>query len=113
MATSTRSTSRTTGSTSRRSSSRTDGSTSTRRDSTSRDTTRRASTPSTDASPNRRARDVSRIKHYTFRYNLDRVSRKAGSSNLTIASNGNEGALTLSIQEARSLYNFLDRHFNA
>jgi hypothetical protein len=103
MATSTRSTSRTTGSTPRRSSNRTDGSTS----------TRRASTPSTDVSPRRRARDVSRIKHYTFRYNLDRVSRKAGSSNLTIASNGDEGALTLSIQEARSLYNFLDRHFNA
>ena len=101
MATSTRSTSR-------RASTRTEGSTARRASSSPQGTPR----TDVDTTSSRRARDVSRLKHYTFRYNLDRVSRKAGSSNLTIASNGTNTSVTLTLQEARALYNFLDGHFD-
>ena len=48
------------------------------------------------------------ITNYTFTYQRDRVSRRAGSSYLNIAPRGTGTTVTMTLQEARSLYNFLE-----
>ena len=48
------------------------------------------------------------IKYFTFTYNRDDVSHAANSNGFVIAEKGNSGSsLTMSVQEAKSLYDFL------
>lgn len=53
------------------------------------------------------------IKNYTFEYQRDQVSRQAGSSYFRLESNASNGeVIEMSLQEAKSLYNFLDNALN-
>lgn len=56
----------------------------------------------------RATRDITR---YTFEYQRDRVSRRAGSSYFRVQGEGDEG-LEMTLQEAQSLYNFLGSALN-
>lgn len=47
------------------------------------------------------------ITNYTFDYRRDRVSRRAGSSYFQIEGRNSGDTLTMSLQEAQSLYRFL------
>ena len=52
------------------------------------------------------------ITYYTFDYQRDRVSRRAGSSYFQIAGrNGVDQKVTMTLQEAQSLYRFLQGAF--
>lgn len=53
-----------------------------------------------------------KITNYTFMYQRDRVSRQAGSSGFAIASNADDSTLMMTLQEAKSLYNFLHNALN-
>jgi pyrroloquinoline quinone (PQQ) biosynthesis protein C len=48
------------------------------------------------------------LKYFTFQYNRDDVSHAANANRVVIAERGNTGtSLNLSLQEAKSLYEFL------
>lgn len=49
------------------------------------------------------------IRNYTFAYQRDDVSHKAGVSYLTIQPNDSDSPVTMTLQEAHSLYNFLTK----
>ncbi len=68
--------------------------------------TRSTATASTTGNVRRSAKRS--ITNYTFTYQRDRVSRRAGSSYLNIAPRGDGSPVTMTLQEARSLYNFLE-----
>ena len=69
--------------------------------STRRASTRTRSTPR--VSTTRR-----NLKYFTFTYNRDDVSHAANANGVVIAEKGNTGStLSLSLQEAKSLYDFL------
>lgn len=53
-----------------------------------------------------------KLTNYTFMYQRDRVSRQAGSSGLAIAANSGGETMMMTLQEARSLYNFLHNALN-
>lgn len=53
-----------------------------------------------------------KITNYTFMYQRDRVSRQAGSSGLAIADNSGGETIMMTLQEAKSLYNFLHNALN-
>lgn len=79
------------------------------RSTSTRNTTSTTSTPApTREEAVRGRREITR---YSFEYQRDRVSRKAGSSYFRVAGeNGNGVEMTL--QEAQSLYNFLGKMLN-
>lgn len=80
---------------------------STRRSTTSSRSTRRSvtGTRTRTSAP----RTVKRsLKHFTFTYNRDDVSHAANANGIVIAERGNTGTtVSLSLQEAKSLYDFL------
>ena len=48
------------------------------------------------------------LKYFTFQYNRDDVSHAANANRVVIAERGNAGtAVSMSLQEAKSLYDFL------
>jgi len=56
-------------------------------------------------------RTTHKTQNYRFEYQRDRLSRRAGSSYFNVATaDGTE--LNMSLSEARSLYNFLDKALN-
>lgn len=63
-----------------------------------------ASAPSREAVVHE-SRDITR---YTFEYQRDRVSRRAGSSYFRVEGESGEG-VEMTLQEAQSLYNFLGK----
>ena len=54
-------------------------------------------------------RAVHDISRYTFEYQRDRVSRKAGASYFRVEGLTGDEGLEMSLQEAQSLYNFLGK----
>ena len=71
----------------------------------------RGTTASTTGNQRRRAKRS--ITNYTFAYQRDDVSHKAGASYLSIAPNGDAVPVTMTLQEAHSLYNFLSKNLNS
>jgi hypothetical protein len=51
-----------------------------------------------------------RLRYYTFQYFRDDKAHEAGSNSFQIV--GEDASVRLTLQEARSLYNFLDGQFN-
>jgi hypothetical protein len=95
-------------------------------------TTRRTRTsrtsPTTDSSPARsvstgsratrtdrvrRVSDSRRLRYYTFQYNRDDVTHGRGSNSVRITDRASNGTVELTLQEARSLFNFLQDKFSA
>jgi hypothetical protein len=64
-----------------------------------------ASAPSREAVVHE-SRDITR---YTFEYQRDRVSRRAGSSYFRVEGTTSDEGLEMTLQEAQSLYNFLGK----
>jgi hypothetical protein len=65
------------------------------------------SSPSTRADT-RRATDKRTLKYFNFEYNRDDVSHARGANSVTITDRSNIGnSVSLSLQEARSLLDFL------
>jgi hypothetical protein len=55
-----------------------------------------------------RASDKRTLKYFNFQYNRDDVSHARGANSVTITDRSNVGnSVSLSLQEARSLYDFL------
>ena len=72
-----------------------------------------ASTPAPRATNTEKIYNTTRkLTNYTFMYQRDRVSRTAGSSGLAIAANSNGETMMMTLQEAKSLYNFLHNALN-
>jgi len=73
----------------------------TRKTTTRRPTTARTTRPV-------RASDKRTLKYFNFQYNRDDVSHARGANSVTITDRSNVGnSVSLSLQEARSLYDFL------
>ena len=53
-----------------------------------------------------------KLRHYTFQFSRDEVSRDRGSNNVRITHRDTESSLELTLAEARSLYNLLGEQFN-
>lgn len=70
-------------------------------------------TPVERDSSERVVRRTRSLTNYKFEYARDRVSRTAGSSYLRINSSDGDTQLEMSLQEARSLYNFLNSAINS
>jgi len=73
-------------------------------------TTRRSPTRRTAARTTRpvRAADKRTLKYYNFQYNRDDVSHARGANSVTITDRSNIGnSVSLSLQEARALYDFI------
>lgn len=80
---------------------------STRRSTTSSRSTRRSVTGTRTRTSTPRTVKRS-LKHFTFTYNRDDVSHAANANGIVIAERGNTGTtVSLSLQEAKSLYDFL------
>jgi hypothetical protein len=98
---------------------------------TTRRSSRRASSPATDSSSSssartvaatparrasssdvRRATDSRRLRYYTFQYNRDDVTHGRGSNSVRITDRASNGTVELTLQEARSLFNFLQDKFD-
>ncbi len=97
-----------------RSTNKKNSSSSTRRN-TVRRSTRSASTsssPSVGTGDRRRESSSRRLRYYTFQYNRDDVTRGRGSNSVRITDRSSNGSLELTLQEARSLYNFLQTQFD-
>ena len=73
-----------------------------------RETSRQES--NTVADPSNVENRTHRITNYTFNYHRNRTARKAGSTGFSIDSSG--GSVNMTLQEARSLYNFLNSVLN-
>jgi hypothetical protein len=79
----------------------------TRKTSTRRTTTARTTRPT-------RASDKRTLKYFNFQYNRDDVSHTRGANSVTITDRSNSGdVVSLSLQEARSLYDFLGNHLRS
>jgi hypothetical protein len=101
-----------------RSNSRSTRTTRTARSSTPR-TTRSTRTVSSSAVPTartetRRATDRRTLKYFNFQYNRDDVSHARGANSVTITDRSSSGdTISLSLQEARSLFDFLSNHIRS
>lgn len=93
-------------------SNRTNSSNTTR--STARRSTRRNSSPAPTAGTGDRRREASsrELRYYTFQYNRDDKAHGKGSNSVRITDRASNGSLELTLQEARSLYNFLQTQFD-
>ena len=86
--------------------------------STTRSTTRRSTRPVSSSTPTigtgdrRRATSSRRLRYYTFQYNRDDVTHGRGSNSVRITDRSYNGSVELTLQEARSLYNFLQNQFD-
>lgn len=70
-------------------------------------TTRAVKTPRA-VPATRRATDKRTLKYFNFEFNRDEVSHARGANSVTITDRSNIGnSISLSLQEARSLYDFL------
>lgn len=60
------------------------------------------------ATPEEMVHAARSIKNYTFEYQRDRISHRAGSCYFRLETNSGDGQpIEMSLQEAQSLYNFL------
>lgn len=66
-------------------------------------------------SPSRtpRAAASRKLRHFTFQFNRDEVSRDRGSNNVRITDRNSNSSIELTLAEARSLYNLLSDQFNS
>jgi pyrroloquinoline quinone (PQQ) biosynthesis protein C len=97
-----------------RSNSRSTRTTRTARSSTPRTTrSTRTVSPKTNTET-RRATDRRTLKYFNFQYNRDDVSHARGANSVTITDRSSSGdTISLSLQEARSLYDFLANHIRS
>ena len=78
-----------------------------------RNTTRTSTTrtPAPTPTPTGVVMETRSISNYNFEYRRDRVSRRAGSSYFNLVEK-NGATINMSLAEAKSLYNFLDKALN-
>ena len=74
---------------------------------TSRNQNRQASRPTAGTGDRRRESSTRSLRYYTFQYNRDDIARGRGSNRVRITDRTSNGSVELTLQEARSLYNFL------
>ena len=77
---------------------------------TSQSSTRRVAQAT--STPETRVEKSRSITNYTFDYRRDRVSRRAGSSYFQIEGTNSGESVTMTLQEAQSLYRFLHNALN-
>ena len=70
------------------------------------------SSTATSTSTARRESMRRNLKYFRFAYQRDDVSREAGASYVAITDRNSNTPITMSLQEARSLYNFLSTALN-
>jgi hypothetical protein len=65
-------------------------------------------------SPSRtpRASASRKLRHFTFQFNRDEVTKDRGSNNVRITDRSSNSSIELTLAEARSLYNLLSDQFN-
>ena len=80
----------------------------TRKNSSVNATTRVPATPaSRNSVPANTVRSSRRLRHYKFSYSRNDTAHTAGTNGVWIETRDGDTSLSLSLQEARSLYNFL------
>ena len=70
------------------------------------------SSTATSTSTARRESMRRNLKYFRFAYQRDDVSHEAGASYVAITDRNSNTPITMSLQEARSLYNFLSTALN-
>jgi len=87
-------------------------STSTKSRSTRNSTRQTPQIPTIGTGDRRRESSSRRLRHYTFQYNRDDIARGRGSNSVRITDRTSNGSVELTLQEARSLYNFLQNQLD-